>query len=293
MTDPNLRISMVTPSLNQARFLRAALDSVLNQGYANLEYVVCDGASTDGSAEIVGHYADQLAWWTSEPDAGQFDAINKGFARSNGEIMGWLNSDDMHLPWTLSVVAEIFDAIPEIEWLTTLFPLGFDAEGRAVRCAERGPYSPGEFFRGDNLPGLEWAATGWIQQESTFWRRSLWERAGGAVNANLAYAADFDLWARFFTTAELHAVAIPLAGFRHHADQKTAGTADGYKREARDVLARYGGRPRSRLGAALSQRIRATCPESLRGFGDKLGLLQRGPLVRFDTASEAWAIEER
>jgi hypothetical protein len=293
VTDPPLRISIVTPSLNQARFLGAALDSVLDQGYANLEYIVCDGASTDGSADIVGQYADRLAWWTSEPDAGQFDAINKGFAKTNGEIMGWLNSDDMHLPWTLSVVAEIFGTIPEIEWLTTLFPLGFDARGRVVRCAQRGPYSAGAFFRGDNLPGLGWAATGWIQQESTFWRRSLWESAGGAVDASLAYAADFDLWARFFRIAELHAVAIPLAGFRRHADQKTAGTADGYKREARDVLARYGGRPPSQIGAALSQRIRAMCPESWRVMADKLGLLQRGPLVRFDPASGAWAIEVR
>src|SRR3954464_13703841 len=93
------RISIVTPSFNQARFLPETIRSVLGQNYPDLEYVVIDGGSTDGSAEVIRRHEDRLAQWVSEKDAGQYDAINKGFARTSGEIMGWLNSDDLYTPW--------------------------------------------------------------------------------------------------------------------------------------------------------------------------------------------------
>jgi glycosyltransferase involved in cell wall biosynthesis len=92
------RISLVTPSFNQAEFLEATLRSVLDQGYPNLEYIVVDGGSTDGSTAILERYADRLAWWVSEPDRGHGHALNKGFARATGEILGWINSDDLLLP---------------------------------------------------------------------------------------------------------------------------------------------------------------------------------------------------
>ena len=115
MNQPAPRISVVTPSFNQSAFLEETLRSVLDQGYPNLEYIVIDGGSTDASADIIRKHAGRITCWVSEKDQGQYDAINKGFARSTGEIMAWLNSDDKYLPWTFSVVGEIFASRPEVE----------------------------------------------------------------------------------------------------------------------------------------------------------------------------------
>ncbi|MBA4380647.1 MAG: glycosyltransferase, partial [Anaerolinea sp.] len=106
-------VSIVTPSYNQAQFLEATLRSVLEQDYPNIEYLVVDGASTDGSLEIIRRYADQLAWWVSEKDSGQSEAVNKGLQRARGEIVGWLNSDDVYLPGAVSAAAAAFQSHPE------------------------------------------------------------------------------------------------------------------------------------------------------------------------------------
>src|SRR5687767_2056706 len=123
---PLPRISIVTPSYNQGRFLPHTLASVLGQDYPNLEYVVIDGGSADGSADAIRGRAAELSHWVSEPDAGQYDAINKGFARTTGEVMAWLNSDDLYTPWALQVVGEVFRQLPEVQWVTTLLPLHWD-----------------------------------------------------------------------------------------------------------------------------------------------------------------------
>ena len=115
MNQPAPRISVVTPSFNQGAFLEETLRSVLDQGYPNLEYFVIDGGSTDASVDIIRNYASRLTYWVSESDQGQYDAINKGFARSMGEIMAWLNSDDKYLPWTFSIAGEISATRPEVE----------------------------------------------------------------------------------------------------------------------------------------------------------------------------------
>src|SRR3954447_3859663 len=128
------KISVVTPSFNQAEYLEETLRSVLDQEYTNLEYIVIDGGSTDGSVDIIRRYEDRLAYWVSEPDQGQYDALNKGFARTTGEIMAWLNSDDKYLDWTFSSVAEAMSKLPEIEWLTSQFQFFWDQKGRAMRC---------------------------------------------------------------------------------------------------------------------------------------------------------------
>ncbi|HLY25451.1 MAG TPA: glycosyltransferase family 2 protein, partial [Aggregatilineales bacterium] len=108
-------LSIVTPSYNQAQYLEDTINSVLEQNYAAREYIVIDGGSTDGSVDTIQKYADRLAYWSSEPDQGQYDAINKGFCHSTGEIMAWINADDMYAPWAFQVVGEIFATHPEIQ----------------------------------------------------------------------------------------------------------------------------------------------------------------------------------
>jgi glycosyltransferase involved in cell wall biosynthesis len=206
-----------------------------------VEHVVMDGGSDDGSLEIIERWEGRLAHWVSEPAGGQYDAINRGFATTSGEVLAWLNSDDMYLPGALHLVGEIFAQFPDVEWLTTQFPITWDEDGVARTCAHLRGMSSAAALRGQYLTGGPWHSVGVVQQESTFWRRSLWERAGGYVDAGMRYAGDFDLWMRLAAAGELCTVAAPLAGFRRHGDQKTAadGVA-GYFAEASDVLASRG-----------------------------------------------------
>jgi hypothetical protein len=281
------RIALVTPSFNQARFLEAALRSVHDQAYPALEHVVVDGGSNDGSVAILDRWTGRLAHWSSEPDRGQYDAVNRGFARTSGEVMGWLNSDDLHAPWTLALVGEIFERFPQVEWLTTQYPLLFDEAGHATQTGYGGGFNEAAFRRGGNLPGRGWFATGFVQQESTFWRRSLWEKAGGFVEASLALAGDYELWCRFFDHAPLHAVAAPIAGFRRHADQKTAQRYEAYLAEAEGILRGRGWRPYGALESALRRAI-WTCfggrplvrmPRAMGGVLQALRVIRPAPVV--------------
>jgi len=240
------KISVVTPSFNQGKFLEETIRSVLDQHYPNLEYVIVDGGSTDGSIEIIRKYQDRLAYWVSEPDQGQYDAINKGFSHTTGAIMAWLNSDDKYVPWTFSAVADVMKGLPEIDWLTSLFHCFWDPQGRISRCETHPGFSRELVLQGGTLPGCGWPAWVFIQQESTFWRRPLWEKAGGRIDPSYSLAGDFDLWMRFAHHAELYCVPMPLAGFRQHPEQKTADMT-GYLNQARASFFRRGGHPPGKL----------------------------------------------
>ncbi len=295
------RISIVTTSLNQAQFLEEAILSVLNQSYPNLEYIVVDGGSTDGSVDIIRKYADRLACWISERDSGQYDALNKGLKLTTGEIMAWLNSDDKYTPWAFSVVAEVFRTFPEIEWLTSTYPLWWDRNGQAVKSFDIGGFNRQAFMRGANLPGRRWYSRSWIQQESTFWRRSLWERTGTYVDASLQLAGDFELWLRFWQHADLYGVATPLGGFRVHARQKTAQRFEEYLAEAERILERCGGFPYGRLETILRRFLAKplksffpldSIPGSLRRISSllaSLGLLYPSNVCMYDGRS-GWEI---
>lgn len=260
--------AIVTPSYNQGLTIAGTLDSVLGQDYAALEYAVIDGGSSDSAVDHIRARGDELAYWCSEPDNGMYDAINRGFARVRGEIMGWINSDDQYLPWTLEIVAEIFETFPEIEWLTSLQPMDLDSAGRPVRSRCTRGFNRAAFERGEQVP-LDWYATNAISQECTFWRRSLWDRAGGAVADGLQCAADLELWARFFRLAELYGVTVPLAGARRwEATKKSIKHEDLCREETMAVFADYGIRPRHRLTRRLYPRlVRSIPPRALRFSG--------------------------
>lgn len=280
MSTPPLTISIVTPSFNQAEFLGETIDSVLSQHDTSLEYVIVDGGSTDGSVDIIRRHAAQLAHWTSEADKGLYDALNKGFAKTTGEIMAWINSDDKYTPWTFSIVREIFVKFPEVEWLTTIMPLSWNTQGQATSVNFSGGFNRASFLKGGNLPTAGSYGRRFIQQESTFWRRSLWERAGGRLDTSLQLAADFELWARFYRHGDLYGVAAPLGGFRSHGNQKSVLQATQYMDEAESVLARYGGQPCRGLEALLRGLLwkvarhasLAPLPRLVRALGHRLGL---------------------
>ena len=286
-----LPISIVTPTYNSERFLEASIRSILEQKYPALEYVIIDGASIDSTPTIIRRYEDQLRFWVSEPDSGMYDGIQKGFEHTSGEIMAWLNSDDMYLPWTLHIVNQIFVSFPEVEWITSICPLLWNEQGFATDCMALLGFSKKGFWRGEHMPGSRGFMIEAIQQESTFWRRSLWERAGGALDTSLKLAGDFELWARFYQQSELVGVRVPLGGFRLHAAQLTASKRDLYHAEAYAVLKRYHGVEQSKLRSFV-RRNATVFPRRLRSKLGRLGILYSGQTVVYDQPRNCWKIRQ-
>lgn len=224
-TDIHPKISIVTPSFNQGEFLEETLLSILDQDYPNLEYVVIDGGSTDSSVEIIQKHSHRLHYWHTKRDGGHGDALNQGFIKTSGEIMAWLNSDDKYYPWTLRTVSEIFTTFPEVNWIVG-FNSWWNDRGAAIR-AERVPKNIYDFLVGD---------FDWIQQESVFWRRSLWEQAGGHINENYKLMVDGELWTRFFLNDDLYIVDCLLGGYRSHGTNRALLNYDNCLEEMRTAI---------------------------------------------------------
>lgn len=229
------RISVVTPNYNQAPFLERTLTSVLDQDYPDLDYIVMDGGSDDGSVPVVERYEDHLSHWESVPDKGQYDAVTRGFAHATGEVMGWINSDDIYLPWTLRTVGEIFRDCPEVDWITSLTQPQIGETEAWTGVFMLPGVSRESFLDGRHL-GHGYRNVGYIQQESTFWRRSLWEKAGGEVGRNCGTAGDFELWCAFFEQSEIMCVTQPLAAFRSRPGQRSQDLAERYRAESLAAL---------------------------------------------------------
>ena len=221
------RISVITPSFNQAAFLERTLVSVLDQNYPNLEYIVIDGGSTDGSVEILKKYEDQLAYWVSEKDRGQSHALNKGFERATGEIVGWLNSDDLYCRGSLCHVGEWFLTHPQDE------------------VHYGGLYLVDE---NDHITDAHWAAEPDVRytyfvgmdvhQQSLFWRRDLMERVG-VIDESFRFSMDLDFVLRLMLHGKVSRTTHYLGKFREHGAAKTSNIADICLRENQVIFDRY------------------------------------------------------
>ncbi len=208
--------TIVSPSLNQGEFIEETIRSVLGQEGVAVEYIVMDGGSTDGSAATIGKYESWLAHWTSGPDAGQSDAINRGLAMGTGEICGWLCSDDVLAPGALAVVGQYFMDHPECEWLAGAADF-VDAGGARLDHSHAG--LTGEMAL---LDYWRWGMAGHaLPQAACFWRRSLWERIEGGLTVGNELAMDFELWLKFREITDLHTIDTTLATCKVHQAAKT------------------------------------------------------------------------
>jgi glycosyltransferase involved in cell wall biosynthesis len=207
-------VSIITPSYNQADFLRATINSVLDQDYPRIEYIIVDGGSSDGSVEIIKEYQDRISWWVSEKDQGQTDAINKGFERATGELFAWINSDDVLHPQAVSEAVKFMSENPEVGLVYG--DLNFiDQNGITI----------GSFnAKQTNYKKLR---RGWVHvpQPAAFWRADLWKKIG-SLDPSLFFAMDYDLWIKLASLAPVHYHEGSLwADFRIHDGSKTI-TAD-------------------------------------------------------------------
>jgi len=216
-------ISIITPSFNQARYLEATIQSVLSQDYARIEYILIDGASTDGSVEIIRKYRDHFAYWVSEKDSGQAEAINKGFLRIKGEIVAWLNSDDYYLPNTISAVVKCFEENPNVVMVYSDM-LAVDEQGRTINLLK---------YKQLSLKDLLCFQI--IGQPSVFFRRAALEKAG-LLDTTYHFLLDHHLWLRIAQQGKILHVPQIWSAARYHAEAKNRAKAAEFGREAFRIL---------------------------------------------------------
>jgi glycosyltransferase involved in cell wall biosynthesis len=211
LPDATPSISIVTPTLRQGRYIERTIFSVVGQHYPRLEYVVQDGGSTDETLDILRHHESEITSWDSSPDGGMSDALNKGFARTSGEIMAYLNSDDLLLPGSLAYVARYFAAHPEVDVLY----------GDRV-LIDSGDRTVGTWVLPRQHDGEVLTLVDFVPQETLFWRRRVWDVVGGQFDTTFKFAVDWELLLRFQEHGATFAhVPRFLGAFRVHSAQKT------------------------------------------------------------------------
>lgn len=216
-------VTIITPSFNQAKYLRYTIESVLNQDYPSIEYIIVDGGSSDGSQEIIKSYSDRLSWWVSEPDQGQADAINKGFQRAKGDIVAWLNSDDMYLPRTISEVVRVFQNYPDAGMIYG-DAVSSDKDGRLLNE-----------LRFDSWHLEEFLEFNIICQPAVFMKRSILEDSG-FLDLSYHFFLDHHLWIRIARETKLIHYPQIWAVSRYHDQAKNITMSSRAGEEAYRIL---------------------------------------------------------
>jgi len=216
-------VSIITPSFNQARYLEATIQSVLSQDFSQIEYMVIDGASTDGSLEIIKKYENRLARWVSEKDKGQADAINKGLARANGNILAWLNSDDYYLPNAITSAVKAFEENPDVVMVYGDM-LAVDEHGQTINVLK---------YKQLSLEDLLCFQI--IGQPAVFFRREAFEKIGG-LDTTFHFLLDHHLWIRIAKQGKILHLPQTWATARYHAEAKNRAKAAEFGREAFRIL---------------------------------------------------------
>ena len=222
------KISIVTPSFNQVAYLEQTIRSVLDQDYQNVEYVVVDGGSTDGSVDVIRGYADRLHWWCSEPDGGQTVAINKGLAHCTGDVYAFCNSDDLLCPGALQAVGETFREHPDVDW----------AVGWATYFDDKGLDWP--YPIGATTEPVDWLIGNPIPSQASYWTARVHNQVG-PLATEFNYSFDYEFWLRLRFKAGLtpHVVRRQLGRFRLHDASKTVGQSERFVEEGLAVRRRY------------------------------------------------------
>ena len=224
------KVSIVTPSYNQSAYLEQTIQSVLDQENVSIEYIIVDGGSTDGSVEIIEKYTERLAWWVSERDSGQAEAINKGLARSTGEFVAWLNSDDLYLPAAVAQAAKVLEANPEVGFVFG-DAITIDTQGKPLNNLVFGDWGLEE------LVGFRI-----ICQPAVFIRRSVLEQVG-YLDSTYHFMLDHQLWLRIARVAPIQHVPSTWAAARHHPEAKNVAQPSDFGRETLRILEWMQGQP--------------------------------------------------
>lgn len=237
-----MKVSVIIPTYNCAELLESTLRSIQLGGWDDLEVIVVDGASTDAIGEVVDSFGDLVSEFISEPDDGQYFAINKGMERAGGSALCWLNAGDVFLPGAIGNAVSVFEAFPDVDWIIGRPCVSEGVSLRAIARKEVAVLVP------EIRLGLcSGRVLGHQQQEGMFWRRSLWE-AKGPLDTTFRLAADFELWTRFAEVACPANCYLPLAAFSHHETNRSMVQREEYNREVEAVLERLSAGDRRRRG---------------------------------------------
>lgn len=226
----SVKISIIVPCYNMEKYIEETLLSILNQKYENLELIIVDALSSDNTLDIISKYKEHISLLISEKDNGQYNAINKGMSLATGDILAWLNADDIYFPWTFEHISNFFNKYPTQSWVSGSTSLmnehglinGFSANviSKPSKFVENG------WFRSQLY--------GYLQQEGMFWRKELWEQVGG-LNENYKLASDFELWTRFSKKAHLVSFGLPLACFRVRMSSRSNALKKEYEAEVKSI----------------------------------------------------------